>query len=142
MSEENVNAAMTPPERELIANLQRMFDAYNRGDFDLVGEFVDPDVELVTIDRLTELRGVDEFRAWLEPTTVDTVAAELEQFEVAGNNVLVRHFNRGRGLRSGISHEIHFWAVWTFNEAGLVTRCVGFRDDQEANAREAAGLSE
>lgn len=133
---------MAVSEEKLIANVRRMFDAFNRGDFDAAIEGADPDIELVTIDGLTRLRGADKFRAWMEPTTVEIVLAEPEQIEVSGSNVLVRHFNRGRGVTSGISHEIHFWSVWTFNEAGLVTRVVAFRDGGEAEARQAAGLSE
>ena len=128
-------------DQELIATIRHALDASNRGDFDSATEDVDPDIELVTIDGLTQLRGADKFRAWLEPTTVENVLAKTEHFEVAGNNVLVRHFSRGRGVTSGISHEVRFWAVWTFNEAGLVTRIVGFRGEDEVKAREAAGLS-
>lgn len=133
---------MSDRDQELIATIRRAFDASNRGDFDSAVEDADPDIELVTIDNLTHLRGADEFRAWMEPTTVENVVAKTERFEVAGNNVLVRHFTRGRGVASGISHEMRFWAVWTFNDAGLVTRIVGFRDEEEAKARQAAGLSE
>ena len=93
---------------ELIATIRRGLDASNRGDFDSAVKDADPDIELVTIDGLTKLRGVDEFRAWIEPTTVENVVARTEHFEVAGNNVLVRHLNRGRGVTSGIRLEMRF----------------------------------
>ena len=133
---------MSERDQELIAALRRAYDAFVRGDFDAAVEIADPDIELVTIDGLTELRGADKFRDWMEPVTVEIVSAELESLEVAGNNVLARHVNRGRGVTSGISHELRYWTVNTFNEAGLVTRIVGFHDDEEAKARQAAGLSE
>ena len=70
------------------------------------------------------------------------VSMEAEHFKVVGNNVLVRQISRGRGVESGISGEMRFWVVWTFNEAGHVTRIVAYRNDEEAKARIAAGLSE
>jgi limonene-1,2-epoxide hydrolase len=133
---------MSDRDQELIATVRHFLDAAGRGDFDSAVENADPDVELVTIDGLTNLRGAAAFRAWMEPTTVELVSTELEHVEVAGSNVLTRHLNRARGVTSGISNELRFWTVWTFNERGLVTRIVGFRDEQEAKARQAAGLSE
>ena len=128
-------------DQELIASLRRAYDAFSRGDFDAAIELVDPDIEVETTGG-TILRGVDEFRAWMEPETLENRTMEPEHLEVAGDNVLVRLLSRGRGVRSGISIEAHYWAVWTFNEAGLATRMVAFRDEEEAKARQAAGLSE
>ena len=125
----------------LITRLRRAYDAFSRGDFDTAVEFVDSDIEAVTTG-LTTLRGVDEFRAWMEPESLEDRFMEPEHFEVAGNRVLVRVLSRARGVRSRIDIEAHHWALWTFNEAGLATRMVAFPDGAEAKAREAAGLSE
>jgi len=130
-----------PDEEEIIAGLQRAYTAISRGDFDTVVEILDPDVEVVT-PGMSTIRGADEFRAWMEPTTIENPSVELESFEFAGNNVLVRHHARGRGMASGINIDGRFWLVWTFNEAGFATRIVGFRDDEEVKARRAAGLPE
>ena len=127
-------------EQELIAKLRRAYDAFSRGDFDAAIELLDPDIEAVTTAPTT-LRGVDEFRAWMEPETLELRSMEPEHLEVVGDRVLVRLLSRGRGVRSGISIETHYWAVWTFNEAGFATRMVAFRDAEEAKARQAAGLS-
>jgi ketosteroid isomerase-like protein len=124
-----------------IVRLRQAYDSFSRGDFDTAVELVDSDVEVVTTG-LTTLRGVDEFRAWMEPETLEDRSMEPEHFEVAGNKVLVRVLSRARGVSSRISVESHYWAVWTFNEAGFATRMVGFPDEAEAKAREAAGLSE
>ena len=127
-------------EQEIIVSLQRAYAAMSRGDFDTAVEIADPDITVVT--PLSTLRGADEFRAWMEPTTIENPSIEPESFEFAGNDVLVRHHARGRGVASGIRIDAKFWTIWTFNEAGLATRVVGFRDDEESKARRAAGLSE
>jgi ketosteroid isomerase-like protein len=142
MSEEIIDADhLTPRDQEIIARLRRTYDAINRGDFDSAIEIADPDIELVT-PGLTARRGVDELRAWLEPVTIENGTAEPESFQIVGNKVLVRHHARGRGVASGINIDGYFWVVWTINEDGLATRMVGFRDQEEAKARQAAGLSE
>jgi ketosteroid isomerase-like protein len=141
MPEENVEADLTTREREIIAGVRRTYDAFNRGDFDAAIEIADPDVELVTTAGFTNLRGADRLRAWMEPVTIEDLSMEPVLFEVAGDNVLVRQLSRGRGVGSGIRVEMHFWAVWTINDEGRVTRVIAFPDGEEAKAREAAGLS-
>ena len=128
-------------DQELIAKLRRAYAAFSQGDYDAAIEFLDRDIEAATTGG-TVLRGVDEFRAWMEPETLENRTMEPESLEVAGAKVLVRLHSRGRGVRSGISVEAPYWAVWTINEAGLATRMVAFRDEEEAKARQVAGLSE
>ena len=143
MSQENIDAVhLTPRDQEIIASLQRAYDAFSRGDFNTAIAIADPDIELVTRGGFTTLRGVDKLRAWMEPVTVEIVSIEPESFEITGSKVLVRQHGRGRGGASGISLEMRSWAVWTINEAGLATRIVIFLDAEEAKARQAAGLSE
>jgi ketosteroid isomerase-like protein len=129
-------------DEEIIDSLRRTYDAVSRGDFDSAIEIADPDVELITTGGLTSLRGADKLRAWMEPETIENLSMEPEHFEVVGNNVLVHQLSRGRGVESGISVEMRFWTLWTINEAGLVTRIIAFRNDEEARARNAAGLRE
>ncbi len=81
---------------ETIARLRRAYEAYSRGDFDFVVEILHPDIELVTTGGMTNLRGVDKFREWLEPETLENVVTEPYQFEVAGDSVLVRQRSQGR----------------------------------------------
>ena len=67
----------------------------------------------------------------------------IEPLEVieSGNKVLVEQLVKSRGASSGIELEGRSWSVWTFNEDGLATRVEGFMERDEAQAREAAGLS-
>ena len=126
----------------MIAAVRRAYEALSKGDFDAVIELADPDIELVTTGGLTNVRGVDKVRAWMEPETIEDLRMVPEHFEVAGDNVLVRSRSRGRGAESGIAVEMEFWAVWTINDAGLATRVVAYRNDEEAKARKATGLSD
>lgn len=128
------------PEEGIVAGVRRAYEAFSRGDFDAAAEIADPDIELITTGGLTNLRGAEKFRAWMEPEAVEDVSVEVEHFEVAGSNVLVRQHGRGRGVSSGIIMDLRSWAVWTINEAGLVTRIIVFRDEEEGRARQAAGL--
>jgi ketosteroid isomerase-like protein len=142
MSEKNVDADLAPRDQEIIASLRRTYEAISRGDFDSAVEIADPDIELIATVGFTSLRGANKLRAWMEPQAIENLSMEPEHFEVVGNSVLVRQLSRGRGVTSGINLEMRLWTVWTINEAGLVTRIVTFRDDEEAKARQAAGLPE
>jgi hypothetical protein len=58
-----------------------------------------------------------------------------------------RRFASGCWLRAvanvpRIELEGHSWSVWTFDEAGLITRIEIYLDHEEDEAREAAGLQE
>ena len=46
-------------DEKLIATIRRVYEAFNRGDFDMAVEIVDPDFELVT--DFTNLRGAEGF---------------------------------------------------------------------------------
>jgi hypothetical protein len=63
-------------------------------------------------------------------------------FRVRGNKVLVRQHAQARGAGSGIELDIGSWAVWTLDDEGLVMRLESYLHHQEAEALEAAGLSE
>jgi hypothetical protein len=54
----------------------------------------------------------------------------------------VRQHARARGAGSGIELDIEAWSVWTLDDEGLATRLEFFLNHQEAEAREAAGLSD
>ncbi len=129
-------------DEEIIARLRRAFEAYNRGDFDSAAEMANPDIELVFDGGLTSLRGADRLRAWMEPVTLENVVMEPDQFELMGNFVLIHVRSRGRGVKSGVDVDTHFWVVYTIDDEGLATRIVAYNHDQEAKARTAAGLSE
>jgi hypothetical protein len=58
------------------------------------------------------------------------------------NKVLVRARTKIRGASSGIEADFLFWAVWTFDEAGVPIRVEIYLDREEAEALEAARLRE
>jgi hypothetical protein len=78
----------------------------------------------------------------MKPDAFESQVIEPLDLRAAGSKVLVRARTRIRGAGSGIEAEFLFWAVWTFNEAGLATRVEIYLDHQEAKALGAAGLSE
>ncbi len=78
----------------------------------------------------------------MEPDAFDEQQIEPLEFSVQGNKVLVRQHTKARGAGSGIELDLENWAVWTLNDDGLATRVESYLLHQEAEALEAAGLSE
>jgi SnoaL-like domain len=132
MSQQNV---------EIIESLRRGFDAYSRCDFDAAVENFHPEIELVPAGGQPMIRGVGAIRAWMEPDAFESQVVEPLEFRVAGNKVLVRHRSKIHGAGSGIEADFVNWSVWTFNEAGLMTRFEIYLPNQEAEALEAARLT-
>jgi ketosteroid isomerase-like protein len=133
---------MSDRDEEIIARLRRSYEAYSRGDFDTAIEVAHPEVELVPPGGQASLRGAEAVSAWMEPDAFASQDIEPLDFRVEGNKVLVRQRSRIRGAASGIEMEVDLWVVWTLNDDGLVTRIENYLDHQEAEALEAAGLSE
>jgi hypothetical protein len=77
----------------------------------------------------------------MEPDAFEEQRVEPLAFEVSGNRVLIHQRTTARGAGSGIELDIETWAVFTFDD-GLIVRGEYFALDQEAEARQAAGLSE
>jgi hypothetical protein len=63
------------------------------------------------------------------------------EFRVNDDKVLVREHVTARGASSGIEIDAVSWFVWTLDADGLVKRVHQFLPHQEAEALEAAGLS-
>ena len=78
----------------------------------------------------------------MEPDAFEEQRIEPLDFRVNGNKVLVRQHSTVRGAGSGIELDLGFWAIWTLDDDGLVTRLESYLYHQEAEALEAAGLSE
>jgi ketosteroid isomerase-like protein len=128
---------MALTEEQMIERLRRIYEAFNRGDFDAVIETAHPDIVMVRAGGQGELRGPDVLRAWMEPDAFESQILEPLEFRVAGNQVLVRVRGTMRGAGSGIEMDIGSWTVWTFDENGKVTRVVIFLDHEEAEALKA-----
>jgi ketosteroid isomerase-like protein len=133
---------MSDRDQEMISSLRRAYEAFSRADFDTAIEIAHPEIEFVPPGGQSPLRGADALRAWMEPDAIEEQRIEPREFRIKGNKVLVRQHTWGRGAGSGIELEVDMWAVWTLNDDGLVTRAEAFLLHQEAEALEAAGLSD
>jgi ketosteroid isomerase-like protein len=133
---------MSNRDQEVITRLRRVYEAFNRADFDTAIEFAHPEIEFVPPGGQSSLKGVGALRAWMEPDAFDEQRIEPREFRVKGNRVLVRQHTWGRGAGSGIELDIDIWTVWTFADDGRVMRAESFLPHQEIEALEAAGLRE
>ncbi len=129
-------------DEKMIAALRRLHDAFNRGDFDAVVQLVRPDVELVRTGSQSSIKGVAAVREWMEPDAVEEQRFEPLDFRVKGDKVLVRVRATGRFAGTGIDIDAVTYAVYSLDDHGLVREVRGFLPHQEAEALEAAGLSE
>jgi ketosteroid isomerase-like protein len=125
------------PDEEIIEAIRRGYDAYNRGDYDAALELMHPDVVFVRPGGQHELRGVEAFRAWMEPDAFESQISEPLQIEIGDQKVLVRQRTSARGAGSGIEMAIDSWAVWRFDEDRRITRVETYLDHEEAEARRA-----
>jgi ketosteroid isomerase-like protein len=132
MSQENV---------DIIASLRQGLEAYSRGDFDAASKNFHPEIELVPAGGQQPLRGAARLRAWMEPDAFQSQAVEPLDFRAIGNKVLVQLRSHIRGAGSGIEVDFEAWTVWTFDEAGLITRIEIYLHHEKAEALEAVGLS-
>ena len=65
----------------------------------------------------------------------------LEVVAVTDATVLGRQHISAQGRASGIELDVVSWSVWTFDDAGLITRIEIYLDYEEDRARAAAGVS-
>ena len=121
--------------------VRRVFDAFNRGEYDAAAELAHPDVELIRAGDLTSHRGRAALRDWMKPQAFSEQRVELGEGEpVDGGRLLVTAHLWLTGAGSGIEMDIDFWTLWSFDDSGLVTRAEIFLE--RSLALEAAGLSE
>jgi ketosteroid isomerase-like protein len=133
MSEENV---------EIAANVRRGYQAYSRGDFDTVMEWIHPEIELLPAGGQPPIRGAAAYRAWLEPDAFEYQLLEPLEIRLNGNKALVHVRSTIRGAGSGIEAEFFSWAVLTVDDEDRARRIEIYLDHEKAQALEAAGLSE
>lgn len=127
---------------EVVVRVRRGYEAYSRGDFDAVMEWIHPEIELLPAGRQPPIKGAASYRAWLEPDAFESQVLEPFEIHVNGDKVLIHVSSTIRGAASGIEAEFLSWAVLTLDEAGLTRRIEIYLDHQEAEALEAAGLPE
>ncbi len=124
-------------EEQMITALRETNDAINRGEFDKAIELADPDIVLVRTGAMPVVRGADGLRAWMEPDAFESQHFELLDHEISGNRVLVHTLTRARGAGSGIEIELRSHTLWSFNDAGRISRVEIFLLEQEEEARRA-----
>jgi ketosteroid isomerase-like protein len=128
------------PEDELIARLRRGYDAFNRGDYEAATEWLHPDVVFVSPGSITELRGVEAVRTWMEPDAFESQVTHPGDVEIVGNKALFHQVTRARGAGSGIEMEVGSWTVLTFDDEGMATRMETYLEhDKEAARRSFRG---
>jgi ketosteroid isomerase-like protein len=133
---------MDEREEQIVAHMRRLYEAFNRGDFDRVMEIAHPDIELVRPGGLASIKGAAAVRAWMEPDAFEQQETEPLEFSINGDKVLVRARTRNRGAGSGIELEIEGFQLMTLDEDGRVIRHEFFTPEQEAEARQAAGIAD
>ena len=129
-------------DEKMIAVLRRIHEGFNRRDFEAVVQLAHPDVELVRTGGMSSLKGVAALREWMEPDAFEEQHFEPLDFRVKGDKVLVREHVTGRGAGSGIEVDFVTYIVCALDDHGLVKEVQGFLPHEEAEALEAAGLSE
>jgi ketosteroid isomerase-like protein len=132
MSDENVEV------------VREAWEAWSRGDMGALFDFYDPEVEWDMTHSYVPDMGVfhghegirDFFRQWR--AFFAEYHAEAEEFVDAGDRVIVRVRQGGRGRASTVHVEMPaYWQLYTLR-GGRAVRVAIYRE--EADAREAAGL--
>jgi ketosteroid isomerase-like protein len=120
------------------------FDAYSRGDMELVLSVMDPEIVVTQPPEVpdgTTLHGhagvMEAIAAW--PEQWDDYQIEIAEIIDAGDHVAIRTHQRGRGKGSGAQVEAEIWFVVRFRSSKIAEwRMFG----AEGDALEAVGLSE
>jgi ketosteroid isomerase-like protein len=122
------------------------YEAFNRGEVEsAITALGAPDFEFVPAGRVPGVedvyRGAEGFRQFLRFFwgMFDDARVEVHEFLDAGDQVVARVTNHGRGKQSGARGSWTAWNVWTLRE-GKVVRLQAFLT--EAEALEAVGLRE
>ena len=129
--------------------VERMIEAFSRGDFDAALACIAPDVvwdpampDVAVVDSQSTVRGRegvrDFFRRWLG-TWIDYSYEQRRLIDAGGNKVVSVFVERGTGKGSGLALEKELAGVYEVRD-GLVTSWTRYESADEAF--EAAGLSD
>jgi ketosteroid isomerase-like protein len=133
--------------REDVETVQRAWEAWERGDMEALFRFYDPEIEWdqsryggFGFDPVYKgHKGVRKFfREWL--SSFDDYWARPDEFIDAGDCVLVRVTQGGRGKDSGVPVEMPSYQQLYRLRDGRAVRIEVYRDEHDA--LEAAGLGE
>jgi ketosteroid isomerase-like protein len=123
---------------------EKIYEAYNAGDFDACFALIDPAIEWIEPRRSPDAEvkhgheGVRQSLTKFVGTWTD-YRFEPRDFTENGDRLLVNCHISGKGKTSGTPVEMDQFQVWTFR-AGKAVRLEMFTDESEA--REAAGLEQ
>jgi ketosteroid isomerase-like protein len=124
--------------------VRAVFDAYFRGDMESVLRLVDPEIVVMQRSEMPDAMTrhghagvVEAIAVW--PDQWDDYQLEIVQIVDAGDHVVVRTHQRGRGKGSGVNVEDEIWFVFGFRN-GKVAEWRMFGAEREA--LEAVGLRE
>jgi ketosteroid isomerase-like protein len=131
--------------QENVELVRAVWDAWERGDMEAIFEFYDPAIvwdqtHYQAGDLAAVYRGHDGvrqfFRDWLSP--FESYYAHAEEFIDAGDNVVVRLRQGGRGKQSGAEVEMPpYWQVYRIRDSRAMRIEVY---GNQAEALEAVGL--
>jgi ketosteroid isomerase-like protein len=125
--------------RENVELVRAAWEAWERGDMEAIFEFYDPAIVWdQTRYQAGELSAVYHghdgvrqfFRDWLSP--FESYYAHAQEFIEAGESVVVRVWQGGRGKQSGAEVEMPpYWQVYRIRD-GRAVRIEVYSDDAEA----------
>jgi ketosteroid isomerase-like protein len=120
------------------------YDAWNRGDWATMGQFLAPDFEVDAADRVLNpdrYQGIEGFRRLAGEMAEVWDSWEVEPLELVerGELAFVAHRVRARGKGSGVEVVQTYWSVWTLRD-GKGVKLALYVDRDRALA--AAGLSD
>jgi ketosteroid isomerase-like protein len=130
--------------RETVTNLRHAFEAFTKGDFDTVSEFIDPSLEVddrILIEPNPTERGIDALiaNAAMVKEAFGDVSWKPEEIVELGDQILVRVHVEGSGRSTKLPMDDDIGQLYTIRD-GRAVKVEIFRT--WAEAREAAGLKD
>ena len=120
--------------KSAVEKLREAFDAFNRGDLESAGEWVDQDIEIGRTPFIDPPpRGKEAFLEFSRPNMFERQTVELLSTEVHGNVVLADLIFHAMGRGSGVEVSQAVFQVFTWRD-GMVVKWEVFFDRKEAKA--------
>ena len=113
-------------------------EAFNRGDFDAVGEFLHPEIEVIRLGGLPTVTGREAAFGLMLPDAFEFQEQAIDELRVEGNVVLLSGPFHARGAGSGIELSRESYNVFWL-EDGLIRRMGTYLERDQA--LEAAGFA-
>ena len=130
---------MTENMESAIEKLRATFDAFNRGDLDSAGEWVDQEVEIGRTPFIDPpARGKTAMLEFMRPTMFERQTTELLAAEVHGSVILAKIVFHAVGKGSGVEVSQTNFQLFTIRD-GLFVKWEVFFNQAEAEAAVAAG---